>query len=129
MAVSTRWINGDPSILIHTFTGTWSSPEVEGEIQAETPEILSRSEKVVVIIDILQYSMPTRNINIFPMLRRFITNQRPPQIQTIIIVMRDSFAYSLMNLARKIIPRSDVVVTAKSMDEALALVEKLAQAS
>lgn len=123
MTAATRWINGSPTILIHEFVGKWSTPEFEAEILDATPEIESRSEKVVVIVDVTQYTNPTPDVNMFAMLRRF-NNRRPANIQMTIVVVRDPLAFSLLNVARKIVPKADIMFIAKSLDEALALIPK-----
>jgi hypothetical protein len=123
MAATTRWINGNPTVLIHEFVGKWSTPEFEKEILDATPEIESRTENVVVILDMLQYTMPTPDVNLFAMLRRF-NNRRPANIQMTIIVIRGQFAHALLSAARKIVPKSNIMHLAASLDEALALIPK-----
>lgn len=128
MAATTHWTYGNPTIVVHEFVGTWSMPEFESEILGATSEILNRPEKVVVVFNVLQYTMPARNINVFPMLRR-LTQNRPANIQMVIIVVRDPFAYALLSLVQRVVPKTEIMFAVKSMDEAMVLVAKHAKAS
>ncbi len=123
MTATTQWRDGNPAVVIHEFVGKWSTAEFEDEIFAATPEIESHQGKVVVILDVLQYSLPPREVNILAMLRRF-NQKRPANIELTVIVSGETLATVLLNVARRVIPKSDIIYTAKSLDDALALVAK-----
>lgn len=117
MTATTRWLNGHPTIVLHEFVGKWSTSEFETEILDATPEIENRGEKVVVIFNLLQYTLPSRDVNMLAMMRR-LTNSHPANIEMVVVVVRDAFAHSLLKAVRKVLPKTDIMVAVKSLDEA-----------
>lgn len=128
MTATTYWVEGNPTILTHEFVGEWSTAEFESEVLGAAPQIERHGENIAVIINLLQYTMPPREINILAMLRRFNQN-RPDNIHLIVIVIRDEFAYSLLKVGLRVIPKTHILHLAKSMDEASALIAKHSEAS
>lgn len=123
LAAITHWLNERRTIVVHEFVGKWVTEEFETEVLGATPEIASRGEPVAVILNFLQYTMPTRQVNIFALIRRF-TERRPANIAIIILVVRDAFAYSLVTVVRKALPGTQIIFATRSMDDALELITK-----
>ncbi|HEX2622356.1 MAG TPA: hypothetical protein VHL11_19490 [Phototrophicaceae bacterium] len=128
MTATTRWLDDAQTILGHEFVGKWSTEEFEAEVFGATPQIVNRGEKITVVINVLQYTMPTRDVNIFALISRF-NNKRPANIQMIVFVVQDPLAFSLLSVARRLFAKADIIFAARSMESAMQMIAQHTKAN